>query len=269
MILVSVPAGAQESGGGPAEKEDEELMEVEDVDSVPSAREAVDKVRESARERVSQALKVWRRALVSLTARKITAWVVFAVLVLFGAALLFAGYRLINSTFVFVSTAVGTGVGAYLGLQACVVASPQGDATGKAVCLLLGAVFGIALFLGSAVRARPVAWMLVTAAPFLALSASVFPSSPTLAIVAAVGGLGMGLATALRQRPVTTVSSAMLGAMALLFSAGMFVYLLDNPALHGWFDTAVGHPLVLALGLVLLIFVGTDIQLILSRGGDS
>lgn len=266
-LCCGVVWGGESDGPATTEGEDE-VSEMEETAEMPTGKEAVREVEEAARERISEAVAAWRRALESLTARKSTGWILCAALVLAGGALLFFGWRLINSTFVFLSSAVGAGTGAYMALQACVVTNPHGDPTGKATCVVLGAVFGITLYLGTALRARPVAWMLVVAAPFLALSASVFPSSPPLAVVAAAGGLGMGLATAFRQRSIATVSSAMLGAMILIFSAGMLVYLVDTETVHGWFDAAVGRPLVLALGMVLLIFIGTDLQLVLSRGEE-
>ena len=273
LLMVCGKTRAQGDGGSATGKEQQEEKlspleaegEGKEREKMPSAGEAARSLEKTARHQLGRGVVVWRSALRSLTARKFSGWLLLAFLVLSGLALLFAGWSLVNSTFVLLATAIGAGTGGYLGLQACLVLEPSTTGEGKATCLVLGAVFGIVLYLGTSLRARPIAWMLVVSAPFVVLSAAVYPVNGFIAVLAACGGLGMGLVASLRRRALTTVSTAMFGALLLTFCTGLIVYLLDIEKLHNAFDKAVAHPLLLGLGVVLLIFIGTDLQLMLSK----
>lgn len=266
MALASGTSAAGQAEGAPAKNGKGSPEKVEKRPEMPEAKEVVEGAEKVAREQINAAVKAWRQVLRDLTARKDTGWVLFVSLVLFGCALLVYGWRLLNRAFLFLAAAVGGGVGSYMGLQACLVLSSQAETIGKAGCLLIGAAFGIALYLGTALRAKPLAWMLLVAAPFLIFSAYIAPSSFTVALLAAGSGLAMGLAAGLRQRAMVTVSTAMLGALMVVFSGGMLVHLLGSRTAHEWFDTVVGRPFVLAAVFLLLIFIGTDLQLILTSG---
>lgn len=254
-----VRANGSVSGQPPANGEKSGVKK----DLVPG--EVGETLKEVAREQMEEGTQKWERALQRLSAHRPSGWLLCVVLGILGLALLGFGDRMVEKAFVPVVSLVGVGAGGYLGLQLCILLFGYPSETTQAGAIFIGiGVFGV-LYAVAAVRARPVAWMLVVATPFFMLSAMLAGTSPLVATVAAIVGAVLAILACLRHHVLATISTAMLGAFSLTFSWGLLMHMIRDRQYRAFFGRAIDHPYVLGLIIILIIGAGVDFQLLFSR----
>ncbi len=238
---------------------------IEEPEEPPAPGELGEKLDEVARKKMKQGTRSWQRALERLSAHGPSGWLLCVVAVILGFALLGFGDRMVEKAFIPVVSLVGIGAGGYLGLQLCILVLGYPSDTSQAVSILGGVVLGGLIYAVSAIKAPPVAWMLLVATPFLMLSAMLATTSPIVAAVSGSVGTVLAILACLRHHVLATISTSMLGAFALTFSWGLLMHLVPNRQYRAFFVRAIDHPYVLALVIVLLIGAGVDFQLLFSR----
>ena len=230
------------------------------------AQDAGAVVRDAAEERAQQYAAHWQRAIFVLTQDKSFGWMAAAFLLAFGALSLFFGWALVKSAFLPIAATVGCGAGALLGMHMALLVSPAGWGEPVVRPMIWGGTIGLIALLGAAIKARPLAWMLVVAAPFFVASVVVFPLEPggaLLALISVAGGLLLALFAAIKPRLVAAASSGLLGALCLAFCWGALARLTGLPFLTASFQAAIAHPLALMAGIVLVAVAGADLQCVL------
>lgn len=266
-FFVSCPAHAQQGVSGANQQTGSEQTDGKDAQpaEMPSAGEVAEGLGEGARGLGRRILQSWRAGVSGLAERQFFAWVLCIVLLAVGCASLGFGWTLVHSLFVPIVTGMGALTGGYFALQARLATNPEAGGVAQTVFLILGGGFGLTLFLICALKARPVAWILFVAAPFCALSALIFHASVPVALFTVAAGLGLGFITTFARRTVTIIATALMGGLLLAFCAGLLAYLLDAQFMQKGIDASVQHPLFFAVALVLVIFVGADVQLMLGK----
>ena len=259
--LEKVPSGET---AAPDEKEDQDNEKKE----APSAGELAEGIRDTLSDKIQQCIGCWTDALEALSENKTMGWLVGMAVLVLGLLLLGFGWAVLKALFVPFTAVLGMSCGAFFALQVAVGMMPESGGGTKLILLAIGAVFGLVLFLGCAIKAPPIAWMLVAMAPFMIISVFVFPISPTTAVVTTGLGLAFGLASSMRRRALTIISTSLLGALGVAFCWGLFTYLLAQEALLNLFEEAVARPFVVAGAVLLIVFIGSDVQFILGPVED-
>ncbi|MHC4789577.1 MAG: hypothetical protein ACYS8K_10305, partial [Planctomycetota bacterium] len=132
----------------------------------------------------------------------------------------------------------------------------------RLLLLAVGAGMGIALYLFSALKAKPVAAFLVILSPFLILAAFFFSYSALAGLALFCAGFLAGFAAMIEIRPLAIVATCMLGSTSVLGTLGLLSHLLQQKAafLRDFTSFLVENPLMLAIGWAALVIVGASFQ---------
>ncbi len=128
----------------------------------------------------------------------------------------------------------------------------------------MGVALGLALYLFSALRARPVAAFLVVLSPFLILAMPLFglPHTQVVGLVLFCAGLLAGFAAMVEVRPLAIISTSLFGAACMIGAWGTLGHLLGKRVIfvNDSFTWTTGQPIMLVLVWVVLGFVGISYQ---------
>ncbi len=196
-------------------------------------------------------------------------WPAFTVLLLVGALAMFFGWAFVRSLLVPCAPVLGLATGGFMAFS--LVEALYADRPGWFRWTLLGggAVLGAGAYLLSALKAKPVAAFLVVLCPFLILSAFLFPYSGGMGLLLFCVGFLAGFAAMVDVRPVAIIATCILGGTFVLAAWGLLSHLLGEIAfLRAFFEWLLANPLMLAVALAALIFIGSSFQFATApRGG--
>ena len=132
----------------------------------------------------------------------------------------------------------------------------------RVVLLTVGVALGLALYLFSALRAKPVAAFLVVLSPFLILAVLFFPQAQVIGLVLFCAGFLAGFAAMVEVRPLAILSTSLFGAACFIIAWGLLAHLMGEGAqfLPDSFTWTIGQPLMLILIWAVIAFVGVTYQ---------
>ncbi|NLW50122.1 MAG: hypothetical protein GXY85_04665 [Candidatus Brocadiaceae bacterium] len=205
----------------------------------------------------------------AFTERRTTAWLMVAIGAFLGLLCMFFGWTLVKSLLIPFAPVLGLATGVVIAF--CLIETLYAGETRPAwfrlTLLAVGAGLGVAAYLFSALRARPIAAFLVVMSPFLMLSAiffthKVFAQHQTLALVLFAVGFLMGFAAMVEVRPLAIISTALLGSCALLAVLGLLSHLLSDEVafLHTFFGWLTENPDMLGLALLVMLLAAAGFQ---------
>lgn len=235
-------------------KEEEEAQDIVEEKAAELAREAERKARDFAAYANAQLAKLARFPILR--------WCVLVVMASVGVLSLLLGWGLFESLMVPFASTLGLVTGGWLGFSAIDVLKPDAAGGLRWGALGAGALMGLALYLFSARKAKPVAAFLTILSPFLILSAFIFPYNTALGIILLCVGLLAAAGAMVRMQATTIITTSVLGACALMGAYGLLSHLLRTRMafLHKSFTFLVNDPIVLLIVLVVLTFVGAHYQ---------
>ena len=228
------------------------------------------RVLEEAKDSLTRAATYTDELLDELSDSAAIGWPAAAVAMLLGGALLAYGWALFRNLFLPVCAVVGLATGS--SVAAAVVLSAMQDVSPalRQLSLLVGASAGTVIYLVIAAKARPIACIMVIAAPFLILAALLLPLGSTgsvLALAAIVLALAMGFGSVIKLRPLAIVSTAVLGAVCLAVWWGLLSHLCEISFIDRSSRWAMSHPWALIVVVACLAALGISFQLNLGPGG--
>jgi len=209
----------------------------------PPGVEAAGELARGASQRLAGYGARWQQVLARLAANKPFGWLAGVASLALGIMLLFFGWALLRFAFPVLAVVTGCVAGGFLALEFVVVVRPEAGEVSQRLALALGAVLGAVILLGIAHNARPLAWMLMAAAPFLVASVLLYPvgaAGPVVAISCSAFGLAFGI--------------------CLVFCWGLLTHLLSGGGARTLFALALERPLALLLCAVAGTSVGADYQ---------
>ena len=239
-----------------AEKIEEKTAEVTEP---PSAEQ----LRLKAEALLGQFAQYANRFLGDLCANPMLGWLGAAVTLALGMVLLMFGWTLLRAVFVPFCAVVGFATGASAAAAIVLSAMPDASPGAKRLLLSAAAVGGTVVYGATALKARPIACMLVVAAPFLAVAALLLPLGGigvVLGMGAVVLALAFGFGSVLTLRPLAIVSTAALGAVCLAACWGLLGHLLGEGLVRKSADWSISHPLALVVLVLCLAIVGASFQ---------
>jgi hypothetical protein len=255
-MLLAGASGAQAARTGKAAKPDEQRVDQARESTKDFARRVgeasgalADDLNIRLRRAAANPAVGWPRALVLLAA---------------GLAMLAFGWALLKTLFLPLSVLVAAATGGFLSAEAARCLSETESAAAVMAFMGLGAVLGAVFCFILARKVRPLAWMLVVAAPFLILSVFLFPlgfGGAALAVAAAAGGLVLGFLATSRHRILVILSNSLLGAMCAASAIAMMIHLSGIASLLNALDWTLEAGWPVLVGLVLVMGAGTNFQL--------
>ncbi len=192
------------------------------------------------------------------------AWSLMVAAVVVGLVCMLYGWTLIQSLLIPLAPVWGVMTGGVTAF--CIVeAFYSGSATWfRVVLLTVGVALGLALYLFSALRAKPVAAFLVVLSPFMILAMPLFGLSHTqvVGLILFCAGLLAGFAAMVEVRPLAIISTSLFGAALLIGAWGTLGHLLGErpPFVIDSFTWTVSQPFMLVLVWAVLSFVGISYQ---------
>lgn len=257
-MLVALPAAlAQQQPETP-------LSQEEDRDYTPHKRtkEEAAKLVAGAEERVRTFADYINAQFDAATESSFIGWGFLAGAGAVGLVSLFFGWTLVQTLLVPCAPVVGLATGAVISFS-LVEAFYEQSTPGFRIALMgVGCLAGIALFLFAAVRAKPIAALLVVMAPFLILASVLFPFSDAAGLAVAVVGFVAGFMAMVSVRPLCIFGTSLLGAMMLISVFGLLAHLgtgTEGAVRQAW-DWFVAYPLMLAILLGIVSFLGLSFQ---------
>jgi MFS family permease len=226
-------------------------------------------MREQAEEKLSALSVQLDGHLGAIAGMGIVAWGLAMVAAVTGVVLMFFGWRLLSALFAFFSAFMGLVLGGFLGFQLVLALSSEGDIGVAAIVGLVGAAVGAVMFLLCALKAQPVAWMMIVLSPFLVVSTFVFPLNRVAQLIAmaiVVGGLVLGFISMMKRQPMVVMSTSLLGSVLLVFAFGLVAHLSGSATLRSVLDFVCKYPIALIGGIIVLMLVGADLQYVLAPG---
>lgn len=198
-----------------------------------------------------------------LAGNRFRGWIVFAVMALVGAVSLLYGWTILKSFMVPFAPVWGLSLGAITAF--CLIRSFYTDYGHYSQLAILGAgsVFGLSVFLFAALKAKPIAAFLVVLAPFLVAAAFLLDTNSKLGIVIFIIGFIAGFAAMIEVRPMSIISTSLLGSLLLVGAYGLLSHLLSGGSavfLRDSFKWMLGNPLMLIIAILVLAFLGTNYQ---------
>jgi len=196
------------------------------------------------------------------TESRTVGWIVLAAAALGGALALFFGWTLVKSLLVPSAPVLGLATGlamAFFVIEALYTGRPIWF---RLLLVGVGAALGVAVYLFSALRAKPVAAFLVIMSPFLIISAFFFPYSAAAGLVVFCIGFLAGFFAMIELRPLAIVASSMLGACAFLAVWGLLSHLMGEqaPFVRDFFEWLIANPLMLAIAWAVGVCIGSSFQ---------
>jgi len=266
--LLARQAGAQDQAPAmPGQQESAvQTPQKEPEQGTTRPKEAVEKemrdLRKKARHVVGDFASNANHILASVASAGATGWLVLGLLCLVGMVSLLFGWTLLQALLVPFAPVWGLLTGGVTAF--CIVeAFYQGEAIWLRLTLVaLGSMIGIALFLFSALRAKPVAAFLVILSPFLILAAFLFPYDQLVGLLMFCAGFAAGFAAMIEVRHLAIISTSVLGSSAMVAAVGLLNHLLGGRPefLSTSYEWLLANPLMLAGAWALVIFVGANIQ---------
>ncbi len=157
------------------------------------------------------------------------------------------------------------------GIAFCMIAAlySEREVWFKLLLLAVGVAMGFGLYLFSALRAKPVAALLVIMSPFLLIAAFLFPVHDKLGLAIFAAGFLAGFAAMIEVRPLAIVATSILGACAVLSGVSLLSHLIGDQVewLSELFNWLVVNPLMLAIVLAVLAFIAANYQFITGPRG--
>ena len=257
------PAAPQE--GTPAQPPQEEKLAPHER----TRREAA-KLVEQAGEKVKDFAQYADGYLKKATSSPLIGWVVLAVGSLIGALSLFFGWTFVQWLLVPSAPLLGLATGgftAFCVIQALYTNRPTWF---RLTLLAVGVAIGIAVYLFTALKAKPVAAFLVIMSPFMMLAAFLFPYSAVMGLVIFCIGFLAGFAAMIEVRPLSIIATSVLGGCALVATWGLLSHLLHGqpPFVRDVFEWLMANPDMLAIAWGALVFIGVCFQFATGpRGG--
>ncbi len=192
------------------------------------------------------------------------AWGLLVAAVVIGLVCMLYGWTLIQSLLIPLAPVWGVmtgGVTAFCIIEAFYTGS---DKWFRVVLLTVGVALGLALYLFSALRAKPVAAFLVVVSPFLILAMPLFglPQTQVVGIILFCAGLLAGFAAMVEVRPLAIVSTSVFGAGCMLGAWGTLGHLLGKNFAFAVdsFTWLISQPLMLVIAWAVIAFVGISYQ---------
>ncbi len=202
------------------------------------------------------------------TARPFMGWVFIVIAGGIGVLSLCFGWTLVRSLLVPCAPVLGLATGGVTAFCVIEALFTNQESWFKLTLLGLGATMGVALYLFSALRAKPIAAFLVILSPFLILAAFLFPFSEALGLLTFVVGFAAGFAAMVNVRPLSIIATSMLGATAFWTVWGLLSHLMaQGQFIRNSFIWLAENPLMLALGWGAIVFVGCSFQFATSPRG--
>lgn len=249
--LVAPAASAQERSGG-------------DRSGKEKLQEATEELAEQAGESASLLADRVNARLAQLVRRPAAAWTAVVALLGGGLALLLFGWAMMKALFLPLSSLIAAATATFLAGEIVLAMSPDSSSALQLGVPAVGAAGAIALNVVLARKARPLAWLMVVLAPFLVLSAFIFPLGPygkLLAVVTVAVGLAVGFVSTVHHRLLVIVSNSLLGATCLVAGLAVLAQLTRIGAMLSALDWAIRVGWPLPLVVVVLAAAGVNLQL--------
>jgi hypothetical protein len=258
LVLTSfpLPARAQEQPAAPAAQEEEDLTPREAM-----RREAA-RLAQQAGTRVQNFATYSDSHFEEATKSRTVGWIILAAAAVGGALALFFGWTLVKSLLVPFAPVLGLATGvmmAFFIIEALYTGRPIAF---RLTVVAVGALVGVAAYLFSALRAKPVAAFLVILSPFLMLSAFFFPLSAALGLVIFCIGFVAGFFAMIELRPLAIIATSVLGACAFFAVWGLLSHLVGEQAVfvRDFFEWLIANPYMLAMGWAVCVIIGCSFQ---------
>lgn len=179
-----------------------------------------------------------------------------------GCVSLFFGWLLVQNLLVPSAPVLGVITGAALTFSLVESFYTGASPAFRIVVIVIGCILGLAAYLFSALRARPVATFLVVMSPFLIIALFLFPYNRGLGLGLFIAALLIGFMAMVNVRPLSIFASAVFGACALMGGFGLVAHVIDaddTVVQHAW-NWLVGAPLMLLIAWAVVAFVGMSFQ---------
>jgi hypothetical protein len=259
--LFAAPVLARQAPEPTAEQTTEQQAE-KPKEPKEELKEGVSRVTERAGEKLTEFAAYADGLFEKATSNRLLGWLMLALAAVGGLISIFYGWSLIQRLLIPFAPFWGLMTGG--GIAFCLISAfyTERETWFKLLLLVVGVGAGLALYLFSALRAKPVAAFLVILSPFLILAAFLFPIHDTLGLVIFCAGFVAGFAAMIEVRPLAIVSTSFFGAGCLLAAVGILSHLIGDgaPWLRDFFQWLAVHPLALVVALAVLTFLGSNFQ---------
>ena len=156
-----------------------------------------------------------------------------------------------------------------MALELVAVFAPGAKEGTKMVSLVTGAIIGGAFYFLAAAKARPLACMFITLAPFLVIATILFslgPSGATVAAAAVLAGLVLGTISMWHLRPMAIMSTSLFGAVCLMAVWGALSRLLKVGFMQSSLKFLIAHPWAFISAILFVAVMGANLQSTLGMG---
>ncbi len=260
------PAAAQEAERARPARDAQE----ERPDSQDEIRDGVARIAERAGEKLTGFAAHSDEVLEDATSNRPFGWLMLALAVFGGAISLFYGWSLIQRLLIPFAPLWGLMTGGAIAF--CLISAfyTEREAWFRLLLLVVGVGSGLALYLFSALRAKPVAAFLVILSPFLILAAFLFPVHDRLGLVIFSAGFVAGFAAMVEVRPLAIISTSFFGAGCVVGAVGVLSHLIGDSAewLRDFFLWLTVNPLMLVVTVAVLTFLGSNFQFMTGPRGS-
>jgi hypothetical protein len=224
----------------------------------------VDAVKQETRRQVGAFAEYATGLFETLASNGAVAWPLMVAAVLVGLISATYGWTLVKNMLVPFAPVWGMATGGVMAF--CLIETLyRGHPTWWRLLLFgAGLLAGLAVYLFSALRAKPIAAFLVVLSPFLIGAAFLFPTRQLLGLFVFIIGVGAGFAAMIQVRPLAIISTSLFGAGCMLWAYGLLAELIDAAGpLHvvaDSFQWLLNKPLFLLLVWGLVGFMGMNFQ---------
>jgi hypothetical protein len=257
FALVAPAALAQQSPAAP-------LTDNEERDYTPhkETKEQLAKLAESAEEQVRGFADYVNEQFAAATDAKLFGGGALAVAAAIGVVSLFFGWTLVQSLLVPCAPVVGLATGGVMAFSIVRTFYEESSSGLRIALLAVGCLVGLAAYLFSAMRAKPIAALLVVMSPFIILASFLFPYNATAGLVLFIAGFIGGFMAMLSVRPLCILGTSLLGGVLLVTAMGLLAHLGndDEGTVRQAWDWFVNNPLNLAVLLCVVSFLGLSFQ---------
>jgi hypothetical protein len=272
--------GSQEGETAADEPEDEDEPESE---GGPGVHDRLDRGREAFGDAVAGASERAERWIKETSENPLRGWATVVLATLFGLLMLLFGWALVKSFMIPFAPVWGLILGGFVtfSLIRTFQSGAEWQLWHRVVIMGAGALFGVAVFMFAALRAKPIAALLVVISPFLIVATFVAGTNVQWAIAIFFIGFVAGFAAMVQVRPISIISTSLFGALSLLIAYAVGAYLMFPPvepdaegqlAQTSWMVDSVQwlleNPLMALLAVCIVAFLGVNFQFATGpRGG--
>jgi len=268
-LLFSTPVAAQQASQTPSRQAAGQEPE-KPKDPKEELKEGVTRMTEGAGEKLTDFAAYADALFQRAASNRLLGWLMLALAAMGGLVSIFYGWSLIQRLLIPFAPFWGLMTGG--GIAFCLISAfyTERETWFKLLLLVVGVGAGLALYLFSALRAKPVAAFLVILSPFLILAAFLFPVHDTLGLVIFCAGFVAGFAAMIEVRPLAIISTSLFGAGCMVGALGILSHLIGNSAqwLREFFQWLTVHPLALVVSLAVLTFLGSNFQFMTGPRGS-